>query len=83
MAFTLEQLTALEAAIAQGTKSVTYADKTVTYHSLDEMMRLRKAMQQDLAAGKKSRTKAVFNKDLGAKQNFEAGGSGDLYINAV
>jgi len=83
MAFTLAQLTSLENAIASGTKSVTYGDKTVTYHSLDEMIRLRALMRQDLNTGKQSRTKAVFNKGLGASQSFEPGDGGDIYINSI
>lgn len=53
MAFTLEQLTALDAAIAQGTLIVKYSDKEVTYRSLEEMMQIRALMQQDLGIIKK------------------------------
>ena len=83
MAFTLEQLQALENSIASGTKSVTYGDKTVTYHSLDEMIRLRSLMQRDLQQTRKTKTIAVFNKGLGSKQSFEPSGSGDIYINSI
>jgi hypothetical protein len=41
MAWTIEQLNALDAAIAEGALTVKYADKSVTYRSLDEMLRIR------------------------------------------
>jgi hypothetical protein len=48
MAFTQTQLDTLETAIADGVLSVQYADKRVTYRSLDEMLKLRDAMRRDL-----------------------------------
>jgi hypothetical protein len=48
MAYTQQQLAALEAAIAEGALSVKYADKAVTYRSLDEMQRIRDSMRDDL-----------------------------------
>lgn len=48
MAFTIEQYQALQAAIAEGALSVRYADKSVTYRSLDEMIRILKLMANDL-----------------------------------
>lgn len=48
MAFTLEQYEALKAAVAEGALSVRYADKSVTYRSLDEMLRLLKLMATEL-----------------------------------
>ena len=48
MAFTIEQYQALQAAIAEGALSVRYADKGVTYRSLDEMIRILKLMANDL-----------------------------------
>lgn len=50
MAFSQSQLDALEAAIAEGTLMVKYADKSVTYRSLAEMLRLRDVIIADLAA---------------------------------
>lgn len=37
MAYTLEQLGALESALARGERRVTFADKTVEYRSVDEL----------------------------------------------
>ena len=48
MAYTIEQFNALQAAIAEGALSVRYADKSVTYRSLDEMMRILKLMATEL-----------------------------------
>ncbi|GAB3464083.1 phage head-tail joining protein [Azotobacter salinestris] len=48
MAYTLEQYTALQAAIAEGALTVRYQDKSVTYRSLDEMMRILKSMASEL-----------------------------------
>jgi hypothetical protein len=55
MAFTLDQLTALDAAIAGGMRSVTYSGpggtRTITYGSLDEMIRTRDLMRAELGVG--------------------------------
>lgn len=37
MAYTLEHLEALEAALAKGERRVTFADKTVEYRTVDEL----------------------------------------------
>lgn len=50
MAFTQTQLDALETAIASGTLEVSVGDKKVRYHSLDEMIRLRDVIRNQLAA---------------------------------
>lgn len=41
MAFTQAQLDAIEEAIVSGTTSVSYEGKSVTYRTLDEMLRVR------------------------------------------
>lgn len=66
MAFTLEQLAALEAAIAQGAKRVKYADKEVEYPSLKDMLMLRDQMRAELEQVEpSSKTKfADFNKGV-------------------
>jgi len=60
MAFTLEQLTALEDAIAQGVQSVMYGNKQVMYRSLAEMIMLRDQMRSELGLAPK--TKRIFAK---------------------
>ena len=48
MAYTLEQYTALQAAIAGGELVVRFADRSVTYRSLDEMIRIQQLMEREL-----------------------------------
>jgi len=48
MAFTTEQLEALEAAIAKGVLTVKYRDKLITYRSLDEMLKLLSEIKKSL-----------------------------------
>lgn len=64
MAFTIEQLSALDDAIAQGVLEVKYADKTVTYRSLSEMMKIRGLIERSLGRGNSSRKYAVHSKGL-------------------
>jgi len=52
MAFTQDQLDALDAAIASGTKRVKYADKEVEYQSLEQMLRIRGLMIDELGLNK-------------------------------
>jgi hypothetical protein len=49
MAWTTQQLAALETEIAQGTTRVTFEGRTVEYRSLAEMIRLRDLMRRELA----------------------------------
>lgn len=46
MAWTREDIDVLRAAIASGTTSVAYADKSVTYRTLDEMFILLRRMEE-------------------------------------
>ena len=70
MAYTVDQLTALDNAIAQGVLEVKYADKTVTYRSLNDMLRIRGIIEQDLGRGTSyRRTYAKHNKGFGSNQN--------------
>jgi hypothetical protein len=63
MAYTLEQLTALQDSIANGALIVKYADKEVTYRSLDEMIRISNLMKAELGlASNNGKTLASFNK---------------------
>lgn len=45
MAYSQEQITALESAIAQGALTVEYGDKKVTYRNLDEMLKILNMMK--------------------------------------
>lgn len=48
MAWVQADLDALETAIKVGARRVEFKDRAVTYHSLDEMLRLRDAMKQTI-----------------------------------
>jgi len=48
MAGTQEQLDALEAAINEGARQVSYDGKTITYRSLTEMEGIRRRLRRDL-----------------------------------
>lgn len=64
MAWTQSDLDALETALKTGIRSVTYADRTVVYQTLTEMLQLRDAMKQSVAAtaGTTFSTYASFSK---------------------
>ena len=60
MAWTQAQLDALQTAAANGVLRVAYADRTVQFHSLDEMLRLIATMQADIAGDSASGTRTTF-----------------------
>lgn len=64
--YTPEMLAALEKAIATGARDVYYGDKRVSYRSLDEMLRTRDIMRQELGivSGVKRAVYPSFSKGL-------------------
>lgn len=63
MAYTQQDLDALNEAIAMGVQSVRYSDRTVNFHSLDEMLRLKNLMQAEIdeaATGVTKRRRRTF-----------------------
>ena len=60
--FTLEPLNSLESAIADGALKVKYSDKEVEYRSLEEMLKIRDIMRNDLGLNKAccSKSKGLF-----------------------
>lgn len=58
--FTIEKLTILETAIADGVLTVSYSDKTVTYRSLDEMLRIRNMMRSSLGLKETGENSGLF-----------------------
>ena len=48
MAYTLEQYQALKAAIAGGELQVRYADRSVTYRSVAEMLQILRLMETEM-----------------------------------
>lgn len=65
MAWTQTQLDALEEAIAQGALIVRYADKSVQYRSLDEMLQLRDMIRQELGLNKSGGRRLLANHSKG------------------
>jgi hypothetical protein len=51
--YTQAQLDAIRAAIAKGEKSVTFADRTAVYRSMDELLQAEARIAAALAAGPK------------------------------
>lgn len=49
MAWTQQQLDAIEAAIASGELTVRFGDRTVTYRSMDELLRARAVVKESLS----------------------------------
>lgn len=63
--YTQEQYETLTRAIASGQRRVTYADRTVEYRSLDEMLRVKNEMARELGLIRgPNRTLASFQKGL-------------------
>jgi hypothetical protein len=56
MAWTTAELAALNQAIAKGVTQVRYADRTVEYRSLDDMLRIRTLMTDELGLSTTSRS---------------------------
>jgi hypothetical protein len=64
MAWTQDQLTAIEQAIASGTTRVKYKDREVQYASLEELMRVRQMMLDELQPGRSKARYPSFDRDL-------------------
>lgn len=50
MAWTQQQLDAIEAAIASGELTVRFGDRTVTYRSMDELLQARAVIRESISA---------------------------------
>lgn len=70
MAFTLTQLTAIEAAIASGQLSIAYDGKTVTYRSIADLMKAREVVRGDLIANGLMVMPASSNRGPGSLTSF-------------
>ncbi|MCO8167858.1 hypothetical protein NJC40_08710 [Pseudomonas sp. 21LCFQ02] len=58
MSFTTKHLEAVEAAIARGEKVVRYADRTVEYRDVDDLLRAREEIRSSLASSGPARPRA-------------------------
>lgn len=71
--YTIQQYTALAAAIAEGVTSVHYGDKTVQYRSLDDMLRILALMKRQLfpcSDGNNGRKFASFSKGTTPRKKY-------------
>lgn len=75
MPFTQTQLDTLEEAIVAGATSVSYEGKSVTYRSLDEMIRIRNMIRRALGLPGPART-ALVNHDRAFPPIAGMGGPG-------
>ncbi len=55
MSFSARDLDTLDRAIAQGSKTVSFADRSVTYRSLEEMLQARALIERELSAAPRTR----------------------------
>lgn len=55
MAWTQADADALKASIARGVRDVSYADKRVSYRSLDEMLATLRLIEREIGTRKKTR----------------------------
>lgn len=60
MSYTLSQVEALRAAIAEGVTSVSSGGRTVVYRSLADMTRQLRVMESELAGNSGSSTRRVY-----------------------
>lgn len=66
--YTLSQYQALTAAIALGATKVQYADKSVEYRSLSDMIKLKESMELDLGI---ANSKSVRRKFIEQGRGYE------------
>jgi hypothetical protein len=60
MAYTTEQLAAIEAALASGQRVVQYNNRRIEYHSLTELSALRDRIAASLASGPAARPRRIL-----------------------
>ena len=62
MAFTQADLDAVRSAIARGERSVQFADRSVTYRSMDELLRAEERISNALTTERSKQTFGVSSK---------------------
>ena len=60
MAWTATDLATIEAAIASGTLSVQYADRSVTYRSIPDLLKARDAIKAAIDASAGATTRCTY-----------------------
>lgn len=71
MPFTQEQYNTLLEAIASGANTVRYGDKTVTYNSLSDMIKVKQMMEAELFPTRKpvKNKLAIYDKGINDSSN--------------
>jgi hypothetical protein len=64
VAYTQAQLDAIQAAIAKGERTVQFADRSVTYRSMDELLIAESRILSALSAGRSKQLLGVASKGL-------------------
>jgi hypothetical protein len=62
MAWTQQDIDTLKAAIAKGEKQVAFADRSVTYRSLEEMLAALRLMEAEVAGTARARQYGVVTR---------------------
>lgn len=66
MAWTQDDLTKLDKAIAKGARKIKFKDDEIEFQDLESMLKLRKAMRKELGLDKRDRRATPsFDKGLG------------------
>ncbi len=60
MAYTQADLTAVRTSILRGERTVTFADRSVTYRSIEELRQVEAAILADLATATRTRRKQTY-----------------------
>lgn len=60
MAYTEADLTAVRTALLKGERSVTFADRSVTYRSVEELQAVETAILRDLSQATRTKTKQTL-----------------------
>lgn len=60
MAFTLDDVAKIERAIKSGALRVTYADRTVQYNGISDLMRARQEMLDEIAQANGTKRRRTF-----------------------
>jgi len=63
--FTLEQYVAIKNAVANGTRTVTYGDKSVTYQSVADMLKVLAIIEEDLFPERRQRRRFLARHNRG------------------
>lgn len=64
MAYTQDDLTAVRAALTKGERTVQFADRSVTYRSVDELLKVEARILAELSSGRPKQAFAFASRGL-------------------